>query len=1472
MHSRLLALLFAVAAAFAAQAETYTWTGAQDAFWTNAANWQVNGEPAANPPGEYFVYNADASGSLVSTNGVPGDVAVFGEFATENRLINLDGESTIQSVVVTTDASGVSQAFTFGDDISGSGTPEEQAQLLKIHQSGNFTIEEGVTADQTIQGLCVRVNPAVSGNKLIGLVNKSPTAQLIYKRNGRFNKIGSATLPGAELTAPYYHVSGKGTIYQDGPTDYDSVYGMVVSNANKIVMGETAGSGSYRVWWVQFLDDKDSTVREINIPSGRYLHGVTGGWTGKQIETYVDTKVTGTGSITAEKHYNTTLPCGANLAVSSGKTLTIESGVSLRPVNGYTSNIGLWFAGGTLVLETVKNYFIGDVRIHDSNMTLKAKKLGLKSDAAGTTSLGTADKILFYNTGCTLCYDGEEEETTDRTLALTNSATITATVENQGGGLLRLRTPLMQCNDAATGMTLGLKATTNPIEFDGSFESGKTWAVTVSGGAGVGFKQSPTVDGEDVPVTIANGGKLTVSDLWTLPESLSFASGTANIAILEGYDAELENIPDVPDGTVLNYVVPETSSLSFWGETSRRLANVTLNGRAAQLKDGRLVEATVETPTWIKPNMTGYWSDVENWLEKGVPLNGERVYIMPMGENHLDNSITINIDEPVTVKHLRIQDSVSGKIKLTGTGSLTVGSGNATASGYANYGGIAVMTNAVCHGQGSSHGHGIPDLDVPVTVQSGETYFCWPSDRGWTIDPNTEPSIHAITKDFNKTDGAYMNFAGCDGWLSFRQGGGDYRAPTRVMGYVEMLGTNQFKRLGTNGIALETYYLNAFYECWASPPLLLYSLLADESEATVPNAIAYSFNANFNKRSTTGPYYGGICFQTADGTTSLSATNRLTLTGAITGSSSNLGNPNSENCGFFNSNGKNCIEKNARFLSPESSRIVLAGNSPTATNKINGMTVNGFVEIAHANALGTGNTMKLVCGNDGYWTTAQPAGLNGVLVRPGITYAGEIASRPAAEADAFGISHYTVVGAATAGEGEATFTGSVYENVNSGYVTAPLRFHAPKGGKARFTGIVTGKATGENAATVLAEGDIILANAQNSFAKPIQVRAGRLVLAADGAAGSQPVSLGGIVRVLPGFETVVALDDGSGIGSHPAGWGWWSLNETPAGGSTIWYSGTWLHFNDNKHPESIDGVPIANNQKILINSPDKKAANGFWTVAADSYKRPWEYKQYPDYKGLYGTKFKVTGGNKYGGKTFFFAIDVASTKLSGVMDATAGNKITARSLAFHEEPTDADVAVMTEGAVTIANDIEVTRNYSAGKSTIGGVSAAVSGFSGDVTLAKSVTLSAAAGGQVNFTGAFSGDGDIIAEGAGTVDLTGATVSTASTNVIALAAGTLKLTSAQTSAKGLKWIRRVNGASDSTGVLSVDGNLDLTHATFEGFTFDDETDTEHALKIAEATGSIYLPEKMRINKRWTLFVDNGSVCAKAAIPGLMIRIK
>ena len=50
-------------AAFCGSAEVFTWTGAVDGAWTNAANWMVNGTPAARCPGVRTDEIFDAEGA-----------------------------------------------------------------------------------------------------------------------------------------------------------------------------------------------------------------------------------------------------------------------------------------------------------------------------------------------------------------------------------------------------------------------------------------------------------------------------------------------------------------------------------------------------------------------------------------------------------------------------------------------------------------------------------------------------------------------------------------------------------------------------------------------------------------------------------------------------------------------------------------------------------------------------------------------------------------------------------------------------------------------------------------------------------------------------------------------------------------------------------------------------------------------------------------------------------------------------------------------------------------------------------------------------------------------------------------------------------------------------------------------------------------------------------------------------------------
>ena len=67
---------------------------------------------------------------------------------------------------------------------------------------------------------------------------------------------------------------------------------------------------------------------------------------------------------------------------------------------------------------------------------------------------------------------------------------------------------------------------------------------------------------------------------------------------------------------------------------------------------------------------------------------------------------------------------------------------------------------------------------------------------------------------------------------------------------------------------------------------------------------------------------------------------------------------------------------------------------------------------------------------------------------------------------------------------------------------------------------------------------------------------------------------------------------------------------------------------------------------------------------------------------------------------------------------------------------------MINGAYTVARPITV--NATAGPTTLGGIAAAASTFSGPVTLNEIVTLSAAASGSVTFSGGISGTGGVTA--------------------------------------------------------------------------------------------------------------------------------
>lgn len=121
-------LALSVAAAVSAAPAEYVWTGAQNAYWTNAANWTVGGAVATDVPGVRFTTkdwqtftNLNATASFgAGADGVP-------------TTINLDGLFFVSNLVVKAGA----PKYTFGT----------AGQYLGLaHEGGRFTVEKGAAA------------------------------------------------------------------------------------------------------------------------------------------------------------------------------------------------------------------------------------------------------------------------------------------------------------------------------------------------------------------------------------------------------------------------------------------------------------------------------------------------------------------------------------------------------------------------------------------------------------------------------------------------------------------------------------------------------------------------------------------------------------------------------------------------------------------------------------------------------------------------------------------------------------------------------------------------------------------------------------------------------------------------------------------------------------------------------------------------------------------------------------------------------------------------------------------------------------------------------------------------------------------------------------------------------------------------------------------------------------------------------
>ena len=130
-----LVVIWSAVVVSAAPAE-YVWTGAQNAYWTNAANWRVGGAVATDAPGVRFLTEGPDWQTFTNMNAT----ASFGTVEEgKPTTINLDGLFFVSNLVVKAGA----PKYTFGT---------EGQYLGLAHEGGRFTVEKGAAAP-TVAGV-----------------------------------------------------------------------------------------------------------------------------------------------------------------------------------------------------------------------------------------------------------------------------------------------------------------------------------------------------------------------------------------------------------------------------------------------------------------------------------------------------------------------------------------------------------------------------------------------------------------------------------------------------------------------------------------------------------------------------------------------------------------------------------------------------------------------------------------------------------------------------------------------------------------------------------------------------------------------------------------------------------------------------------------------------------------------------------------------------------------------------------------------------------------------------------------------------------------------------------------------------------------------------------------------------------------------------------------------------------------------
>lgn len=559
---------------FGAAGDTYVWTGnGSDGRWMNAANWNLNGSPAAQAPGvPYTEVTTVDKVDTISAAGQQrlGEKVEFGTLTNGNTTIDLDGLYCIRQITVKASA----PTYTFGTS-SGQVLPLESP--ASVSAAGKFVLESGL-GNMPVLAATFGMGAVVTNQNAYLEIENNASGTLVFNDLGKV-RVATAD-PGRTWGFTSIGLRGTGGGYRfagahvQGDAKYKSGLNLTLAVA-KVTVASTLLDGVHALSF-QFAN------ANLEILEGATL--AYGNLNGNTIYAALNASITGVGTLRFKGSPTAVGTNRARIYADTGYVLEIAVAFEMDGLNqGVEPNVNIYGAGtgtGTVFMTGVNNAK-GAVTFVDGDRTFK-------TDRPGTYGFGACDNVNFFANG-TLSAAFATAETLSKTLSVSNG--YTAAIANSGTATLTASPTVTPLGNNAS-VSLCIKAQTSPITLDPTLNKagGQTVGLVIDGTAAV----CPTADGLTGFDSIRLcGGILDVSAItdWSPTVPVTFDTGASTIAVPEGETYVLASLARTSGKTTgtLNLVCG-TGRVKIDGAAAGAApTGVLVNGQASEIRDGGVI-------------------------------------------------------------------------------------------------------------------------------------------------------------------------------------------------------------------------------------------------------------------------------------------------------------------------------------------------------------------------------------------------------------------------------------------------------------------------------------------------------------------------------------------------------------------------------------------------------------------------------------------------------------------------------------------------------------------------------------------------------------------------------------------------------------------------------------------------------------------------------------------------------------------